>query len=131
MSLLPFEQKKLMHLSFFSMVSADCFRRNERVLMLVLLVIIVVFDSLYSLHGVFVNVFEEEYSKQGASVGENEEDPDMLSLFDFSAEENRKGQAEGGGWVEWRAGHNAVSFGKAHNSNVGSGNDQGGDCGVR
>ena len=121
MSLLPFEQKRLMHLSFFSMMSADCFRRDERVLMLVLLVIIVVLNSLYSLHSILVDVFEEEYGKQGASVGENQKDPDMLGCRDFSAEKNRKGQAEGGGWVKWRTGYNAISFGKAHNSNVGSG----------
>jgi len=50
----------------------------------------------------------------------------MLSKFDVTLKENRKGKSKGRGGVEWRAAKNAVQLAKGDDGNVGSGYDEGG-----
>ena len=57
-----------MHLLAFSVVCVDPFRGDERILMFVVLVIVVMLNSLYSRHGFLVNILEEEHGKQRAGV---------------------------------------------------------------
>ena len=55
----------------------------------------------------------------------------MLGILDVSLKDNRKGKAKGRGGVEWRTGNNAIYFAKTDDCNIGSGYDEGGDCGIR
>jgi len=55
----------------------------------------------------------------------------MFGLIDVTLKDNRKGKSKRSGGVEWGAGKNAIDLAKGDDGNVGSGYDEGGDCGIR